>query len=183
LQPEDERHQEARKRLLARCYLKLGEWLEALQGIKEDSIPAVLSYYAAATKHDSSWYKAWHAFAYTNFEAVLFYKHQQGESSLSEQSTANLANGVTRSNLSSQYISRFTVPALEGFIRSINLSHGNSLQDTLRLLTLWFEYGQWPEVYEAIIEGIRLIEINTWLQVGNISWQLIALICPAHYRR
>ena len=163
-----------RKRLLARCFLKLGEWLEALQGINEQSIPAVLSYYSAATRHDSSWYKAWHAFAYTNFEAVLFYKHQQGDSGLGEQSNgALLANGAVRSNLSSQYISRFTVPALEGFIRSINLSHGNSLQDTLRLLTLWFEYGQWPEVYEAIIEGIRLIEINTWLQVIP---QLIARI-------
>lgn len=181
--PEDERQLEARKRLLARCYLKLGEWLEALQGIKEDSIPAVLSYYAHATKHDSSWYKAWHAFAYTNFEAVLFYKHQQTETSLNEQQqqqqnggangASTLPNGGTRSQLSSQYISRFTVPALEGFIRSINLSNGNSLQDTLRLLTLWFEYGQWPEVYEAIIEGIRLIEINTWLQVIP---QLIARI-------
>ncbi|OXU22583.1 hypothetical protein TSAR_001785 [Trichomalopsis sarcophagae] len=181
--PEDERQLEARKRLLARCYLKLGEWLEALQGINEDSIPNVLSYYAHATKHDPSWYKAWHAFAYTNFEAVLFYKHQQTETAFNEQQQqqqnggangANvLASEVAKSQLSSQFITRFTVPALEGFIRSINLSNGNSLQDTLRLLTLWFEYGQWPEVYEAIIEGIRLIEINTWLQVIP---QLIARI-------
>jgi FKBP12-rapamycin complex-associated protein len=63
------------------------------------------------------------------------------------------------------YISQFTVPAVEGFFRSIALSHGSSLQDTLRLLTLWFDYGQWPEVYDAIVEGIRTIEIDTWLQV------------------
>lgn len=169
LNQEDEKQQEVRRRLLARCYLKLGEWLEALQGISEHSIPAVLSYYEAATTHDSSWYKAWHAFAYTNFETVLFYKHQQGD--------INVDNGpgnASRSGLSSsQYISQFTVPAVEGFFRSINLSHGSSLQDTLRLLTLWFDYGQWPEVYEAIVEGIRLIEINTWLQVIP---QLIARI-------
>lgn len=66
---------------------------------------------------------------------------------------------------STQYISQFTVPAVEGFFRSIALSHGSSLQDTLRLLTLWFDYGQWPEVYDAIVEGIRTIEIDTWLQV------------------
>ncbi|XP_046427062.1 serine/threonine-protein kinase mTOR [Neodiprion fabricii] len=169
LNQEDEKQQEARKRLLARCYLKLGEWLEALQGISEHSIPAVLSYYAAATKHDPSWYKAWHAFAYTNFETVLFYKHQQGDTNLD-----NVPGNASRSALaSSQYISQFTVPAVEGFFRSINLSHGSSLQDTLRLLTLWFDYGQWPEVYEAIVEGIRLIEINTWLQVIP---QLIARI-------
>ncbi|CAG5108662.1 Similar to Mtor: Serine/threonine-protein kinase mTOR (Rattus norvegicus), partial [Cotesia congregata] len=165
---EEQLHQhEAHRRLLARCYLKLGEWLESLQGINEHSIPAVLSYYAAATEYDSSWYKAWHAFAYTNFESVLFYKHQQEE-------TVPEANGVRNQSIpSSQYISHFTVPAVEGFFKSINLSHGNSLQDTLRLLTLWFDYGQWPEVYDAIIEGIRMIEINTWLQVIP---QLIARI-------
>ncbi|KAI5754208.1 hypothetical protein M8J77_006768 [Diaphorina citri] len=89
-----------------------------------------------------------------NFETVLFYKHQPTLSS-------------------NQYISQFTVPAVEGFFKSISLSHGSSLQDTLRLLTLWFDYGQWPEVYEALVEGIFSIEINTWLQVIP---QLIARI-------
>ncbi|KMQ92782.1 serine threonine-protein kinase mtor [Lasius niger] len=167
---DDEKQHESKKRLLARCYLKLGEWLEALQGINERSIPAVLSYYAAATEHDPTWYKAWHAFAYTNYETVLFYKHQQGNDSAPAEAAPG--NNGTRNNLS-QYISQFTVPAVEGFFRSINLSDGNSLQDTLRLLTLWFDYGQWPEVYDAVVEGIRLIEINTWLQVIP---QLIARI-------
>lgn len=63
--------------MLHRCYLKLGQWKENLQGISEHSIPAVLEYYAAATDHDPNWYKAWHAWAYMNFETVLFYKHQQ----------------------------------------------------------------------------------------------------------
>lgn len=62
---------------------------------------------------------------------------------------------------------------MSGFFKSIALSHGNSLQDTLRLLTLWFDYGQYPEVYEAIVDGIRTIEIDTWLQVIP---QLIARI-------
>lgn len=42
-----------------------------------------------------------------------------------------------------------------------------------RLLTLWFEYGQWTEVHDALIEGIKMIEKNTWLQVIP---QLIARI-------
>lgn len=62
---------------------------------------------------------------------------------------------------------------MKGFFRSINLSKGNSLQDTLRLLTLWFDYGQTTEVIDALNEGIRIIEINTWLQVIP---QLIARI-------
>ena len=61
----------------------------------------------------------------------------------------------------------------KGFFRSIALSHGSSLQDTLRLLTLWFDYGHWPEVYEALVEGVRTIDVNTWLQVIP---QLIARI-------
>lgn len=47
------------------------------------------------------------------------------------------------------------------------------MQDTLRLLTLWFDYGHWPEVYEALVEGVRTIDVNTWLQVIP---QLIARI-------
>lgn len=63
--------------IYVRCYLKLGQWQESLQGINEHSIPAVLQYYAAAKEHDTTWYKAWHSWAYMNFETVLFYKHQQ----------------------------------------------------------------------------------------------------------
>lgn len=72
-----------------------------------------------------------------------------------------------------QHVSSYTVPAVQGFFRSIALSHGSSLQDTLRLLTLWFDYGHWSEVYEALVEGVRTIDVNTWLQVIP---QLIARI-------
>ena len=41
------------------------------------------------------------------------------------------------------------------------------------MLTLWFDYGHWPEVYEALVEGIKTIQIDTWLQVIP---QLIARI-------
>ena len=42
-----------------------------------------------------------------------------------------------------------------------------------RLLTLWFDYGQWSEVYEALVDGIKTIQIDNWLQVIP---QLIARI-------
>ncbi|PSN34470.1 Serine/threonine-protein kinase mTOR [Blattella germanica] len=155
-----------------RCYLKLGQWQESLHGINEHTIPAVLQCYATATDHDTSWYKAWHAWAYMNFETVLFYKQQQNQQT-TDGSSSNRSQTERAGLPSSLYISQFTVPAVEGFFRSIALSHGSSLQDTLRLLTLWFDYGQWPEVYDAIVEGIRTIEIDTWLQVIP---QLIARI-------
>lgn len=60
-----------------------------------------------------------------------------------------------------------------GFFRSIALSKDNSLQDTLRLLTLWFKYGHQQDVSQAINEGFTTISIDTWLQVIP---QLIARI-------
>lgn len=39
-------------RLLARCYMKLGSWQNKLQGLSEQSINSILSYYEAATKYD-----------------------------------------------------------------------------------------------------------------------------------
>ncbi|KAJ1558413.1 phosphatidylinositol kinase- protein kinase tor1, partial [Cladochytrium tenue] len=53
------------------------------------------------------------------------------------------------------------------------LSEGNSLQDTLRLLTLWFKYGHQKEVTDAIAEGFGTTNIDVWLQVIP---QLIARI-------
>lgn len=37
--------------------------------------------------------------------------------------------------------------------------------ELFRVLTLWFDYGHWPEVNEALVEGIKTIQIDTWLQV------------------
>ena len=42
-----------------------------------------------------------------------------------------------------------------------------------RLLTIWFDYGQWSEVYEALTDGVKSIQIDNWLQVIP---QLIARI-------
>ena len=36
-----------------------------------------------------------------------------------------------------------------------------------RLLTLWFDYGHIPEVHDAVTEGIKTIDIDTWLQVSG----------------
>ncbi|CAG9812455.1 unnamed protein product [Phaedon cochleariae] len=156
---------EDRQRLLARCYLKLGTWQECLEGVTESSIPSVLNCYQQATEFDKDWYKAWHAWAYMNFETVLFYKNREdngkSKDSLSVDSEKNID------------LNKHTVLAVQGFFKSIYLSKGSSLQDTLRLLTLWFDYGQTTQVSDAIAEGIRLVEKITWLQVIP---QLIARI-------
>ncbi|RKP27125.1 armadillo-type protein [Syncephalis pseudoplumigaleata] len=143
------------KHLLSRCYLKQGAWQMALQDEwNEDTISDVLKSYFLATHYDSDSYKAWHAWSLSNFEVI---SHFEKMSDL----------------MSPQILSAHIVPAVQGFFRSLALASGNSLQDTLRLLTLWFKFGYQPEVSTAINEGFSTVSIDTWLEVIP---QLIARI-------
>jgi len=51
------------------------------------------------------------------------------------------------------------------FFRSISLRNEEALQDTLRLLTLWFKYGSYDEVSHAMGNGFTTVEVDTWLEV------------------
>lgn len=59
-------------KLLARCYLKIGDWQIELQDEwSEAVVPRVLKAYLVATQCDSGWYRAWHQWAFANFEGKL----------------------------------------------------------------------------------------------------------------
>jgi len=138
--------------LLSKCYLTLGQWQKELNDtLSSNIIPQILGSFKQATKYADSWYKAWHAWALSNFEVISHYQKQ----------------GRPRN------IEAHLVPAVHGFFRSIALAPGKSLQDTLRLLTLWFKYGDRKMVEEALVEGFNTVSIDTWLQVIP---QLIARI-------
>ncbi|RWS10462.1 hypothetical protein B4U79_12736 [Dinothrombium tinctorium] len=161
---EDPQQRHELNKLLSRCSLKLGAWQENLQGINESSIPMILKHYEAATERDKNWYKACHAWAFMNYEAVLFYKQKQQQMSRQIDRFSSSSAEKTHS-FSFPHVREYTIPAVRGFFHSISLSHGNSLQDALRLLTLWFDEGQHIEVYEAIVEGLKTVPVETWLQV------------------
>ena len=74
------------RKLMSRGYLKLGEWFEQLNGLNEENINTILAYYTHAKETDETCYKAWHAYAYMNFEAILFYKHK-ADAALAEGAT------------------------------------------------------------------------------------------------
>jgi serine/threonine-protein kinase mTOR len=59
----------------------------------------------------------------------------------------------------------FTNIICAGFFRSIALRNQDALQDILRLLTLWFKFGQHDEVSHAMGSGFSTVEVDTWLQV------------------
>ncbi|XP_075183475.1 serine/threonine-protein kinase mTOR [Anomaloglossus baeobatrachus] len=194
---DDPQQSQELQKLMARCFLKLGEWQLTLQGINENTIPNVLRYFSAATEHDLKWYKAWHAWAVMNFEAVLHFRlhyHSKDEPVVPRPSNASINIEVSENESEGDsgenspvpspvqkkpaedivhILLPYSVQAVQGFFRSISLSRGNNLQDTLRVLTLWFDYGHWADVNEALVEGIKTIQIDTWLQVIP---QLIARI-------
>ena len=69
----------------------------------------------------------------------------------------------------------YVVEAIKGFIRSIVLGKdqpvANVLQDTLRLLTLWFSYGTKKGVYQILDSELETISAEVWL---SVTPQLIA---------
>lgn len=112
--------------------------------------------YLYATHLDKEWYKAWHTWALANFEVITFYEK-------------NLPANHSGRDPCLQYV----IPSIMGFFKSIALSRGNSLQDTLRLLTLWFKYGYRADICATLSDGFSTVSIDTWLQVIP---QLIARI-------
>jgi serine/threonine-protein kinase mTOR len=152
-------------KLLAKCYRRQGQWQSYLMRTEwtapsaREAADEILKSYEAATEFNQSWYKAWHAFALANFDIVT--------------SMASPADQERTRPLPDHIIHTHVVPAVRGFFRSIKLSKNSSLQDTLRLLTLWFAHGGHAEVNTAIIEGYTDVPINVWLEVIP---QLIARI-------
>lgn len=148
------------KELLARCCLKQGEWQVALNkgDWRHDHVDDILASYSAATQFNPNWYKAWHAWALANFEII------QALTQKPERALAVVPQAI---------IIDHVVPAVKGFFKSISLSAGSSLQDTLRLLTLWFAHGGNAEVNTAVAEGFASVSIDTWFEVIP---QLIARI-------
>ncbi|KAJ7180725.1 phosphatidylinositol 3-kinase [Mycena filopes] len=137
-------------KLLARCYFKLGEWEAELrpEWPSEHHYAELLHSYLLATHYDGEWYKAWHTWALANFKVINVLKSQ-------DQSMDPPSN----------QLAAHAVQAITGFFRSISLRNTEALQDTLRLLTLWFEFGAHEDVSQAINSGFRIVEVDTWLDV------------------
>ncbi|CAL2279479.1 unnamed protein product [Prunus armeniaca] len=135
--------------LLARVYLRLGSWKWTLSpGLDDDSIQEILAAFRNATQYANKWAKAWHTWALFNTAVMSLYT-VRGYASVASQ---------------------FVVAAVTGYFHSIACSANtkgvdDSLQDILRLLTLWFNHGATAEVQMALQTGFAHVNINTWLVV------------------
>ncbi|KAJ2657369.1 phosphatidylinositol kinase- protein kinase tor1 [Coemansia sp. RSA 1200] len=121
---------------------------EFLFKLKGDRInESILESYRAATVLDRKWYKAWHSLALRHY-----YETQRYE--------------AEHAGAPADIIENHVVPAVHGFFRAIQLSRSDTtLQDTLRLLTAWFNYSQHEGVAQAILDGFNSVPLRTWLQV------------------
>lgn len=135
--------------LVARVYLKLGTWQWALSPVlDDDTIQEILSAFRNATRCATKSARAWHKWALFNTAVMSHY-------------TLRSFPGVA---------AQFVVAAVTGYFHSIACAaHAkgvdDSLQDILRLLTLWFNHGATSEVQIALQKGFSLVNINTWLVV------------------
>ncbi|KAM1986966.1 hypothetical protein ACFX15_034290 [Malus domestica] len=135
--------------LIARVHLILGDWNWALSpGLDDDSIQEILNAFRTATQCANKWAKAWHKWALFNTAVMSLYT-VRGYASVASQ---------------------FVVAAVNGYFHSIACSANtkgvdDSLQDILRLLTLWFNHGATAEVQMALQKGFAHVNINTWLVV------------------
>lgn len=66
-----------------------------------------------------------------------------------------------------------------GFFRSIALRNQDALQDTLRLLTLWFKYGAHDDVSHAMAGGFSNVEVDTWLEVIPQVKPILSWFCKS----
>ena len=157
--------------LLAKCYRRQGQWQAYLlrgdwtSNHTQNAVQDILRSYDAACQYNQSWYKAWHAYALANFEVVT--------------SMVSHTDQEKVRTLPEHVISTYVVPAVGAFFESIKLSQSSSLQDTLRLLTLWFAHGGHAEVNQNVSEGIAKIPVEVWLAVIP---QLIARINAPNQR-
>ncbi|PWZ19657.1 Serine/threonine-protein kinase TOR [Zea mays] len=135
--------------LIARVYLTLGSWKKALSpALDDDSIQEILISYHNATLSAKDWGKAWHIWALFNTEVMSRYTFRG------------------RPDIAGKYV----VAAVTGYFYSIACASttkgvDDSLQDILRLLTLWFNHGDTSEVQTALQKGFSLVKIEMWLVV------------------
>ncbi|XP_006654171.1 serine/threonine-protein kinase TOR [Oryza brachyantha] len=135
--------------LIARVYLTLASWKRALSpGLDDDSIQEILVSYKNATLCAKDWGKAWHLWALFNTEVMSRYTLRG------------------RPDIAGKYV----VAAVTGYFYSIACASttkgvDDSLQDILRLLTLWFNHGATSEVQMALQKGFSLVNIEMWLVV------------------
>lgn len=119
-----------------------------------------------ATRHDPDWYKAWHTWALANLEVVTFLESNP-ENRFTDMPPPALALHAVQAIEGKFYCDAYLEidEILAGLFHSITLRSVDALQDTLRILTLWFKFGSHPDVAQIIRVGFAKVGLDNWLEV------------------
>ena len=132
--------------LKAKCFFKLGFWAkEKVEELNEKAIEEIFKCYSMSIRDNPDYYKVWHHYALLNFEAVEFFEGK-------DRSTDQLKE-------------KHILCAVKGFVKTISLGGKNMFQDSLRLLSLIFKYGDNPEVSKEFRDSFQSIDIIAWIEV------------------
>eukprot|EP00111_Clytia_hemisphaerica_P005445 TCONS_00015773-protein len=103
-----------------------------------------------------------------NYESVLYYKNSDTPIAPPTPVVSSPPESPRKPQPLDATVHNYTVPAVKAFFHFISVSRGNSLiQDTLRLLTLWFDFGHYDDVYKALVDGLKTIHIDLWLPMDE----------------
>jgi FKBP12-rapamycin complex-associated protein len=95
------------------------------------------------------------------------YNEKNDFKNINNQENIKKLNNSRNEELYFKEIELYLINAINGFFKSISLSTdiSSSQQDLLRLLTLWFKYGDISLIEKTLSNGINFISIDTWLLV------------------
>lgn len=183
LEQQGDESDEEMIRLRVQAYIQLSEWqMSSLEPGKQfDQVfEQVLSRLETATRLEPTNHKAWREWALMNFRAIEVIV--RGDAHEKNSNEGRLPGSVAVPGPASLIEgAQYAPPAIQGFFRSISFGHTqyDFTKDVLRLLTLWFAYGNSIEVHETMTIGFQEVSIDTWLDVIP---QLIARIDSPHPR-
>ena len=140
-------------------YITLGQWQKEVNERKgklnSKDFKEIISHFEKATEIDKRNNLAWHFYALANYEASKLLEF-----------TNNLAKKDGKA-YSDEYLF-YVVSAVKGLIQSISLGEQDitkTLQDTLRLLKLWFKHGSEDKIDKLIKSGFSIVGVEVWTQV------------------
>lgn len=157
--------------LAGEVFSKLSKWGHRLResgDVEPTSIADPLEYARRATEVRPDWYKAWHYWAVMNgarFEALMEKankatgKAKMGRTRFSyrQDSNTEILMGPTER----YYLSK----AVTAYFRAIDLCGKSRLEDSLKVLTLWFRYGGYSNMHHEFNRGFEDTNITRWLEV------------------
>src|SRR5258706_4292745 len=134
-------------------------------------------------------YRAWHTWAMCNLD-IINHLEREEEIHNDEPQQARVLIDHIMAAIEGMRLSWGCIRGLllcVGFFQSISLQPENTLQDSLRLLTLWFKFGSADQVSEIVRGGLAAVPVDTWLQVipqvrCNVrgSREIILTVLSAH---